>query len=234
MRYFKKPLKIIIIALNLLIIALALYLFSSIVFTIIPVNTNFKEAENGVEIFISSNGVHTDVIVPVKNSEKDWTMKIHPEDFKPSLLPFQYLSFGWGDRRFYLNTPTWADLKASTALNALFMGGATVMHVSYLNRRPVLDKYTRSVHLSGKQYQDLIKYIEGSFKTDAAGNYLLVKGYHYTNSNDNFYEARGSYYFFRTCNTWTNSALKHAGVKTALWAPFDESVFFHLERKDKL
>jgi uncharacterized protein (TIGR02117 family) len=231
MQYLKRSLKFILIFINILVIAIGIYLFSSIVFTLLPVNTGFKEPDQGILIFISSNGVHTDVIVPVKTSEKDWTEKINPSDFETVSNNFQYLAFGWGDRGFYLNTPTWADLKASTAFNALFLGGTTVMHVSCIRGTPVDNKYTRSIRLSSQQYQDLVSYIENSFQTDASGSLLLIKGYHYS-TIDNFYEAKGSYFFFRTCNNWTNSALKHAGVKTAFWAPFDESVFFHLERKD--
>jgi uncharacterized protein (TIGR02117 family) len=231
MRYLKKYAKFFLIPLNLLFIFIAIYLFCSIVFTIIPVNTDFKEDENGIEIFVSSNGVHTDVIVPVKTSEKDWTEKIKPEDFKPSAL--KYVAFGWGDKGFYLNTPTWADLKFSTAVNALFLGGSTAMHVSYENKAPVLDQYCRSIKISSEQYRKLVSYIEASFMTAEDGNYKLIKGHHYSNENDNFYDAIGSYYFFRTCNNWTNASLKAAGVKAALWAPFDESVFFHLPEKDK-
>jgi uncharacterized protein (TIGR02117 family) len=233
MEYFKKYSKIFLIPLTLLFVFIGLYLSCSIVFTIIPVNPDFKEPESGIEIYIRSNGVHTDVIVPVKTTEKDWTEKIKVEDFKPNVQSFKYISFGWGDKGFYLNTPTWAELKFSTAFNAMFLGGATAMHVGYETQTPVLNQYTRSVKVSPEQYAKLVNYIESSFQTDEYGNYRVIKGYHYSRVNDNFYDAKGSYYFFRTCNTWTNSALKETGVKTALWAPFDESVLFYLKRKDK-
>jgi uncharacterized protein (TIGR02117 family) len=233
MLYLKRYAKFILIPLNLLFIFIALYLFCSIVLAIIPVNTDFKEDENGIEIFVSSNGVHTDVIVPVKTSEKDWTELINPKDFKPSSQPFKYIALGWGDKGFYLNTPTWADLKFSTAINALFLGGSTAMHVSYETKAPKLDQYTRSIKISDAQYRTLVSYIEASFQIAEDGHYKLIRGHHYSNENDNFYDAKGSYYFFRTCNNWTNASLKTAGVKTAVWAPFDECVFFHLPEKDK-
>ena len=42
---------------------IALYLLLLIV-GLIPVNNDFRSASDGIEIFISSNGVHADVVVP--------------------------------------------------------------------------------------------------------------------------------------------------------------------------
>ena len=39
--------------------------------------------------------------------------------------------------------------------------------------------------------------------------------------NDAFYEAIPRYTFWYTCNEWTRRALAAAGVRTAIWAPFD-------------
>ena len=36
----------------------------------------------------------------------------------------------------------------------------------------------------------------------------LVDANHYRSANDAFYEAKGRYSLFFTCNTWTNNALK--------------------------
>ncbi|MFP3836064.1 DUF2459 domain-containing protein, partial [Chryseobacterium sp. SIMBA_028] len=45
--------------------------------------------------------------------------------------------------------------------------------------------------------------------------------------NDAFYDAKGTYSFFYTCNTWANNALKAAGQKAALWTPSDFGIFQH-------
>lgn len=44
---------------------------------------------------------------------------------------FNYIAFGWGDKGFYLDTPTWADLKFSTAFKAAFWMGQSAMHTTY-------------------------------------------------------------------------------------------------------
>jgi hypothetical protein len=44
--------------------------------------------------------------------------------------------------------------------------------------------------------------------------------------NDAFYEAIGSYNLFKTCNTWTNNALKSCGQKACFWTPFESGIFY--------
>ena len=49
----------------------------------VPVNANqFATDEQKVDIYILSNGVHTDIVVPVKNEFCDWTKTIKFEKNK--------------------------------------------------------------------------------------------------------------------------------------------------------
>ena len=69
------------------------------------VTVNDKEAaidEPKVEIFILSNGVHTDIVVPVKNDTFDWSKQIQFEHTIAKDSTAKYLAIGWGDRGFYL------------------------------------------------------------------------------------------------------------------------------------
>jgi uncharacterized protein (TIGR02117 family) len=229
MTILKKAIKGIFLTIASLLSCICLYLAFALVLTIIPVNNSFQETKNGITIFVQSNGVHTDLILPVKNNIHDWSPKIDPEDFEINEKRFKYISFGWGDKGFYLNTPTWADLKFSTAFNALFLGGSSCMHVGYVTEKPSLDKRTHEINISENQYKALVKFIEDSFQKDKNGQYAIIPGHHYSGTNDNFYEGIGSYSFYKTCNVWTNCGLKEAGIKTAAWAPFDESVLYHLK-----
>lgn len=204
-----------------------LYLTFAVLFSVIPVNTSFQEAENGIDIFIKSNGVHTDLVLPAQNGITDWTTKLAAEDFQPSDI--RYIAFGWGDKGFYLDTPTWGDLKFSTAFNAMFWLGTSAMHVTALKEAPAVNERVRKITISEHQYRDLTAHIEASFQTDENGRYELIPGHHYKGVNDNFYEGIGTYNLFTTCNCWTNGGLKKAGIRTALWAPFEQSVMWHLE-----
>ena len=191
---------------------------------VVPLITVKREAltTEDVEIFILTNGVHTDIVVPVKSEFKDWTK--HIEYAGVADESYKYLAMGWGDKGFYLETPEWADLKASVAFKAAFGLSTTAMHTTFYKSMTVGES-CKSMMLSKTQYARLIDYIEGSFEKDGNSKFKKIV----TNANygttDAFYEANGAYSLFKTCNTWANSALKSCGQKCCLWTPFDKGIF---------
>ena len=209
------------------------YCLFAFLFTIIPVNTSFIPPEDGVEIFVRSNSVHTDIILPVNTKDINWNEIIDTNDYIPSLYPFTYISFGWGDKGFFIETPEWKDLKFRVAFKAGFLPSATAMHVAYLDEKPAIDDLTKRLTITEQQYHKLIEYIKQSFQTDNNDEVMLINCISFYDTNDNFYEAHGSFNIFNTCNVWTNKALKEAGIRTAFWAPFDKCVFYHLDRINK-
>jgi uncharacterized protein (TIGR02117 family) len=195
----------------------------------IKVNTSFANApdEEGVEIFVQSNGVHTDLVLPMKNEQADWGSLFPYSDFENVYQGFNYVGIGWGDKGFFLNTPTWADLKFSTAFNAAFALSTTAMHVTYKFRKPEQGTLCRRIVLSKKQYEVMIRYILSSFQLkDKMPVHIAHCGY---TAQDTFYEANGTYSLFKTCNVWTGNALQVAGVKIGVWTPFDKGIIDHLE-----
>lgn len=203
---------------------LLIYLDLVIIFSAIPVSGD--ELTDGVKIYIKSNGIHTDVCVPVINEYKDWRDFVPVEHF-PKVKEHHYISMGWGDKGFFLDTPTWADLTFSTAFNAAFLPSPTAMHVQYLESEPILSESTKRKFVSPKRYLKLVEFISDSFqKRNGEIDLIANKGYW---QNDNFYEAKGSYHLFNTCNAWTNEALKVAGIKTVWLALFSDGIMKHLE-----
>jgi uncharacterized protein (TIGR02117 family) len=204
-----------------------LYLLLAVILTLIPANSSSKQPEKGITIYIKSNGVHTDLLLPTENKLYNWSDRISQEDFFPDTTDYQWTAFGWGDKGFYLNTPNWSDLKVSTALDAMLPTGSSAMHVTLYGNTIKENKRTKKITLTEEQYLILCEYIFNSFQRDEEDNFILINCCHYNGLNDNFYEAEGSYHLFNTCNNWANSALKTAGVKTALWAPFDKCILYH-------
>ena len=203
---------------------LFLYLTISIYGAVIPVGE--LKSEGDVCIYVQSNGVHTDVCLPVETTEINW-LDFIPASAFPADTKFEYVAIGWGDKGFFLDTPTWAELKVSTALNAAFLPSSTAMHVEY-KPQPAEDENHRKVYLDRDDYQALIRYVKKSFKL--AGERIdLIPESGYT-AYDNFYEANNSYHLFRTCNIWTNEALKSAHVRTGLFALFPDGIVSHLKR----
>ena len=98
-----------------------LYLLAAVLLTAIPVNSDFTETANGIKVLVVSNGKHTDVFVPVVADDVDWTQVFPLDDFEVVTDTPACISFGWGDKGFFLETPSWDEVKTTTTLNALFV-----------------------------------------------------------------------------------------------------------------
>ncbi len=213
-----------------LIVIVATYVTTAIALGAIPVNAAFTETPDGVPVYLRTNGVHAELILPTRAANVDWSIE-HPTAHMRSLPePLEWVAFGWGDRGFFAHTPTWADLRPATALIALSGIGPGAMHVEYIES-PRSYK-AREVKISAEQYARLVAFIRASFQRDAAGRPHRTKlpGYFLT---DAFYDASRSYKFWFTCNDWVRRALTEAGVRTSVWAPFDTALFYQLQKINK-
>jgi uncharacterized protein (TIGR02117 family) len=185
-----------------------------------------KEADSASEVamYIKTNGVHTDLVVPVHSEQIDWSKEIRYANTIANDTSMQYLAMGWGDKGFYLETPTWADLTFRVAFKAAFALGHTAIHATFYKSLHEGDS-CKKIMISKAQYARLINYISNSFRKDSAGHAIKI----ITNANygktDAFYEANGSYSLFHTCNTWANNGLKASGQRACLWTPFDTGIF---------
>lgn len=192
----------------------------------VPVNRNAANHDAGdISIYIMTNGVHTDIVVPVKNEIMDWSTVTRFEHTESKDTTFRYVAFGWGDKGFYLQTPQWSDLKFSVAFKAMFHLGSTAMHVDFCSVMRT-SKNCKEIKISKAAYQKLVQYLKNSFKYDEQGNVIQIEtkddGY---GRDDAFYEAKGAYDLFNTCNTWANSALKACDQKACWWTPTDKGIF---------
>jgi len=205
---------------------IVVYGLAVLVLSHITVNSE-PEAGGDVAIYINTNGVHTDILVPIKNNVKDWTKDILYTQTKSKDSVATYVAFGWGDKGFYLDTPEWSDLKASTAFKAAFYLGTSAMHTRFY-KSVKEDNECVKVMITQKDYQDLVTYITDSFQYNDGKKMLWIENQSY-GDYDAFYEAQGKYSLFYTCNTWANNALKAAHQKAALWTPYDKGIFLHYE-----
>lgn len=220
----KKILKRTLRAFIFLIGLIAIYLLAVFTLPLLAVNNQKADSEE-ITIFILTNGVHTDIVCPVRSEMMDWSSFVPFENTISKRSGFEYVAFGWGDKGFYLDTPTWADLKASTALKAAFWLSESAMHVTFY---PELKEGEdcREIKISKENYKLLTDYIQNSFDLEN-GKTILVPTDMVYGKNDAFYDAKGSYNLFFTCNTWANDALKAANQKAALWTATDKGIFRH-------
>ncbi|WP_299530185.1 DUF2459 domain-containing protein [Ulvibacterium sp.] len=162
-------------------------------------------------IYLNTNGIHLDIIIPINNLDSlliSGLKKVQSD---------KYLSFGWGDENFYINTPTWGDLTFKNAFKAMFLKSPTLMHVTHYKSK---HQDWIEIKISEDELDKLNLFIQSTFKTDAYGMKVILENKGYT-STDYFYRAQGNYSCFKTCNSWVNTGFKKSGLKSCLWTPFD-------------
>lgn len=218
----RKILRILLKSILFLIVFVVLYFVTA--FTLSRISVNEDLSKNGpISIYIKSNGVHTDIVVPVKTKQINWS-KIFPyKNTKDKDSSSQYLAMGWGDKGFYLNTPTWGDLTAKTAFKAMFGLSTSAIHTTYLDSI-VLSSTCKKITMTEGEYKLLIRYIQRSILRGKTKKAIFIPTNAVYGTNDAFYEASGSYHMYSTCNTWTNRALKFSNKKACLWTPFDSGI----------
>lgn len=206
--------------LSVLCLALILYVLAGIGGSLIPSNAGWQEPETGIILYVHDNGIHTGLVLPRSNAIADWSDLVRPEHLADPRYASDHLLFGWGDRAFYLETPTWGDLRPSTAFAALFGSDASLVHVDHIAAPQAADNL-HVIRVTPDQYRQIAATIRAKFSLDHAGRSLPVTGY---SRADVFYEAHGRYNAFTTCNEWVGSVLRGAGVRVGAWTPFNFGV----------
>jgi uncharacterized protein (TIGR02117 family) len=202
------------IALAILAIPL-LYVLTALIGALIPVNAGWKEPAQGITIYVANNGVHADLVLPADARALDWRPLVPKSDMADVPVDAQWIAFGAGERRVYLETPTWGDLSVKTAAIAL-TGGERVMHVEWVDDPAYA---ARSIRLTPEQYRRLWAAIRAGFVLDASGKPVRIDHPGY-GPRDAFYRGTGKANAIHTCNQWAASRLRLAGVKAPLWSPF--------------
>jgi uncharacterized protein (TIGR02117 family) len=215
--------------LSLLVLGFAaLYFLAVWILGWLSVNGDYVQADEGIEIRVWDHGVHTDFLIPVRSETMDWGEFAPLEGADPT-AGMSYLLIGWGDHDFYIDTPTYDDFSLARTAKAVFLPTRTVMHVKYFDELRKPEGSCVKLILTKAEYGKLIAYMKASFRLDAAGEPMVVEGKSY-GPDDVFYHAIGTYHLFDTCNNWANTALKRAGVKTAVWSPFGYAMIDQLKQ----
>ncbi len=159
-------LKYLAYATGAIIVLVLLYLLITQILGHIPVKNDFSEAKSdSVTIYVESNGVHTDIISPATNDVMNWKSFLDASLTLSKDTSYEYVATGWGDKGFYLDTPTWAELKFSTAFSAMFLRTPTLMHVTFKKKVNFPNKDIRKVVISKKQYRIICDRIIASFQS---------------------------------------------------------------------
>ena len=196
-----------------IVLAVLLFSLAGWIGSSIPRNGDWREPQQGVEIMVGTNGVHTELVVPLVTAAKDWRGEFPTTDLALPSRDYTHIAIGWGEREVFLNTPTWWDLSPLTVLRVIGVGGDGLLHVSHYVR-PAPSADFRPLTLTLAQYRRLVAAIERSLPR---GERVRHPGY---GPRDVFYDAPGRYTASNTCNQWTSNMLAAAGVRTGWWTPF--------------
>ncbi|WP_242045435.1 MULTISPECIES: TIGR02117 family protein [unclassified Calothrix] len=194
---------------------------------LIPRKWSYQQQDNcNLDVCISNTGIHSNIILPTKNYAFDWHEYISVEGIGiDNFNDYNYLSFGWGDRAFYMSTPSMADLQLSTTFKALFLPTPSVLYVKGYQLIPD-NLEVKCIKVNKNNYLQLIKFIQATFKVDDRGRVIRIGNGHTTNAG--FYDAFGSYSILRNCNNWTTEALRQADVNTPLWGGLSAAIMLQL------
>jgi uncharacterized protein (TIGR02117 family) len=190
------------------------YLLTALIGSLVPVNGSWNEPDEGVTVYIANNGLHSDIVMPAKAQGLDWTPFVPKSDFADANSDAQWVAFGSGEERVYLETPRWQDITPGTIWSAL-TGGRRVMHVEWVSNPGYMD---RAIRLRPEEYRRLWAAIRADFElNDGRPQRIDHPGY---GRSDAFYWATGKFNGLKTCNTWAAGRLRLAGVETSVWPPF--------------
>ena len=201
--------------LPVLIVPVALFMLAGWIGSSIPRNADWTEPAEGVTIFLASNGVHTEIVMPVETPAMDWRDRFPTTDLKAPERDYTHVAVSWGERSFFLETPTWAEFDPLTAVGALAGGEALIHAAFYENPQP--SETFRPLRLREEEYRALARQIVA----DLPAHETIHPGY---GTHDVFYAVKGSYHLGNTCNQWTSDRLARAGVATGWWTPMPGGV----------
>ena len=202
------------------------YLGAALIGSLVAVNREWREPDRGITIYLADNGIHVDLVLPVRAAGLDWAPLI-PRSDMAAARDEQWIGFGAGERRVYLDTPTWADLSPRT-LFAATTGGERVVHVEYVSD-PTYS--AREIRVTPEQYRRLWAAVRAEFRLDARGRPQRIDHPGY-GPRDGFYLGIGRASALSTCNNWIAGRMRLAGIETSLWSPFVEGLVWRYRKAE--
>ncbi|RUM10054.1 TIGR02117 family protein [Rhizobium fabae] len=186
---------------------------------IAPIKASSTEATQ--RILLLSGPIHTDIAIPIDEETRAAFSFLDDTGFPLGHPNAEWLVIGWGGRAFYLETPTWAELKPMPVLRALTID-RSVLHVDLAGHITEPQPAVTAFDISDDQLVRLRHFMVDSFVRDT-GEIVPIPDAGY-GEIDRFFEAKGYFNALFGCNTWTAAALRSAGLRTGLWNPLPQSL----------
>jgi len=177
-------------------------------------------------VLLISNPIHTDIAIPLTSATREIFGFLEHSGIQVSAPEAEWLVVGWGGRAFYLETPTWTDLKPMPVLKALTVD-RSVLRVDLAGPIDLAHPAVSAFAVDSEGAKRLVDFVRQSFVREGGAVVAIADaGY---GSSDRFFEAEGSFNILLGCNTWTARALREAGLRTGLWNPLPQTLAVSLE-----
>lgn len=178
-----------------------------------------ESASPSQRIYVLSNGFHSDIVVPVSAVD---ALGLDLGAFPVAIDQVVHLAIGWGSLTAYTSLRAVSDLTLGIVAKASAFD-ETVVHALPL-ASVVAGEGVYALDLTPAQYQRLVEGLAEDFAstTPMVG---LTQGF-----GDLFFEGRGRFSPWNTCNSWTGAHLRAAGVAVGFWTPSAWSLEFGLKR----
>lgn len=178
-------------------------------------------------ILLLANPIHTDIALPATPDVLKAFAFVSSGGLDLDYPGVDWVIFGWGSRRFYVETPRWADLKLGPVVAALTFD-SSVMHVVRAGYIDPGAPNVRSLTLSADGFRKLTDAIRQDFAPEADGPRRALEGVSYT-AHDAFFSAKGSFNAINGCNAWTARMLRLGGLTTGWWTPLPQGLLWSLD-----
>lgn len=152
----------------------------------------------GCKIYIHKDLIHSDYIFD----------SCCVGDMFPTIK--KYTKIGWGDRKIFLETKTWKELKIIDFVTAFFGINKTVLRVEFLDSLPI---NLKTIEIDDRQLAVIKIHIKDSYSKKP----IEKKKEYYQNGD--FYESDLRYNCITNCNNWVNYGLRLAQVNNRIWCP---------------
>ena len=173
-----------------------LYLFLCFLIPIFKIGKVKKR--KGKIFYITKDTIHADYVFE-SNSVSD----LFPTD-----MP--YTKIGWGDRKIFLETQKWSELKFVDFVFAFLGRNRTVLKVEFLKQIP---ENSKKIHADDEQLNIIKLHIQDS------NNGKKIKKKETYFQKGNYYESDLRYNCIKNCNNWINSGLRSAQINNRFWCP---------------
>jgi uncharacterized protein (TIGR02117 family) len=189
-------------------------------------SASIREDKDKIELYLVSTLLHVDIAIPLTREIKHQFAFLEIDGFPLTHPNLRYLVIGWGSRKFYTSTKTLMDIGAGPVFSAV-TGDTSVLHIIPSADVSQIDD-VKKITVSPSGLRRMMKKINTSFFRTAIGDPVPLPGISH-GLRDVFYQAKGHFNIFQTCNVWTARMLRSAGVKTGIWTPTTYSLMLSLD-----